>query len=116
MPQLHLDRLVFLGILCASAHWIVARSEVARPIWSRARGFFDLLLRCAGCSGFWLGALCGVCGLRPITGFWILFEVVVAGLLAVFVTPVCEAVLLHALAMCHLHDGEDENQDPELGR
>lgn len=91
-----LDPLVALGLLCAATHWLIARSVIAKPLWSRARGRLDELLRCAGCSGWWLGLIAGIAGLRPI-GHGVI-GALLSGLLGVVLTPVVEAVLLWALA------------------
>lgn len=103
-----LPQLLVLGLLCASTHWIIARSEIARPLWSRARGWFGELLRCPACSGWWLGLGCVVAGLRPVG------HGVVAGLmtgaLAAILTPVFESVLLWGLANSAI---EDEEPSPD---
>lgn len=82
-------------------HWLVARSKIAQPLWSRARGHADELLRCAGCSGFWIGLALGFAGLRPVSldgGAWAhLAEIGLTGLSSVFLVPVAEAALLWGL-------------------
>jgi hypothetical protein len=96
-------QLIFLGVLCSGLHWIVARSEIMRPLWSRASGALGMLLACAGCSGFWLGLLLGAVGLRPlrfgidVLAFGHFVDTMVTGVLGTFVTPVFEGMLLWGL-------------------
>jgi hypothetical protein len=108
--RLDLEALVLLGFLCSSIHWIVARSWITMPLWSRARGIFAKLLACASCTGFWLGLGLGAAGLRPVVSSWPI-EILGAGLLGVFVTPVFEAVMLWGLAMTAI-ESENPNQPP----
>jgi hypothetical protein len=88
--------LVVLGLLTSSTHWLVARSEIARPLWSRTRGWLANLLACAGCSGWWLGLGYGVLGLRPVSHGW--RGIVLAGVLGTILTPIFEAILLWGLS------------------
>lgn len=90
---------ILLGLLTAAGHWLLARSEVMRWLWSRASGRLDALLRCPACSGFWLGLVGWACGLSPLEGLlaWWPLQAVGAGLLAIFLTPVFEGVLLWGL-------------------
>lgn len=105
--------LIVLGLLCASTHWIFARSEIARPFWSRASGRLDELLRCAGCSGFWLGLAWGLAGVRPVVFGWGVFSVLAAGVLGAILTPIFEAALLWGLARSAVEheeaSGESDN-------
>jgi hypothetical protein len=87
--------LLVLGLLTASTHWLVARSEIARPLWSRARGWLAKLLACAGCSGWWLGLGYGALGLRPVSHGW--RGILVAGILGTILTPIFEALLIWGL-------------------
>ena len=87
--------LLVLGLLTASTHWLVARSEIARPLWSRTRGWLERLLSCAGCSGWWLGLGYGALGLRPVSHGW--RGIVLAGVLGTILTPIFEAILLWGL-------------------
>jgi hypothetical protein len=87
--------LVVLGLLTSSTHWLVARSEIARPLWSRTRGWLAKLLACAGCSGWWLGLGYGVLGLRPVSHGW--RGIVLAGVLGTILTPIFEAILIWGL-------------------
>lgn len=87
--------LVVFGLLTASTHWLVGRSEIARPVWSRARGGLAKLLACAGCSGWWLGLGYGIVGLRPVSHGW--RAVLIAGVLGTILTPIFEAILLWGL-------------------
>lgn len=105
-----LSQLFVLGLLCASTHWLIARSAVAKPLWSRARGFLAALLRCPACSGFWLGLGCVIIGLRPLgNGF-------VAGLttviLAAILTPVFEGLMIWGLRESAIEE-EDESESPD---
>lgn len=98
---LDLHQLALLGLLSTSIHWIVGRSKIAQPLWSRARGWLGALLACPACSGFWLGLGLGAAGVHPVAGLphrWHdLAATLVAGLLAVVITPVFEAVMLLGL-------------------
>jgi hypothetical protein len=91
-----LDHLLLLGLLCASSHWVFARSKIMQPLWSRATGWFDALLRCAGCSGFWLGLGWRFAGVSVCSG-WV--GLLMNSLLGAIITPVFEAVLLWGLEM-----------------
>jgi hypothetical protein len=95
--MLNLQQLTLLGILTSTCHWLIARSELTRPIWSRARGWISNLLACAGCSGFWLGLTAGAAGVRPVTTGSVWFDVGCAGLLGVWTTPITESLLLWGL-------------------
>jgi hypothetical protein len=115
------DRLVLLGALAGAAHWLVARSTVGRPLWSRARGRLDRLLRCAACCGWWLGLGLGAFfGLRPATltpgapgGIpAAVAEVVMAGLLGVVTTPVVEALILWAKDVTAMRPEDDGDEGP----
>ena len=97
-----LPQLVVLGLLTASTHWLIARSEVARPLWSRATGWIGVLLRCPSCSGWWLGLGFGAMGLRPVgNGFFSWF---LTGILATILTPIFESILLWGLANSAIED------------
>lgn len=101
-----------LVIFAATLHWIVARSEIAQPFWSRARGKLDRLLRCVACSSVWLGLGMGALGLRPV--HWVVLEswhgavadVVSAVLLAAFGAPIAQAVFLWAKDATAMPDPE----------
>lgn len=93
---LNYQHLLLLGIVTSSLHWLLARSKITQPLWSRATGYLDALLRCPACSGFWLGLITGL-WLHPIEGLSRAGGVLAAGLLALFLTPVFEAVLLWGL-------------------
>lgn len=117
---LDIQQLILVGILCAAAHWLVARSAILEPLWSRATGKVDELLRCAGCSGFWLGLAAGAGGARPVItpASWpAAAPVLLTGLVAMLVTPVFEAVMLWGLERSSLPDlGEGFVSDEELQR
>ena len=108
---LDLHQLLLLGLLSTSVHWLVARSRVAQPLWSRARGLAGELLRCPACSGWWLGLALGALGCRPVGAQHRWAEVVLAGLLAVVVTPVVETVFLLGLQ----HSAIAEEHEPVSG-
>jgi hypothetical protein len=102
--RLLFEQLVLLGLLAAPLHWIVARSEIARPFWSRLAGWPAKLLACPACSGFWLGLALAAGGVRPVDITWPLgpqavmtAEILAAGVLATFMTPVVQAVMLLGL-------------------
>lgn len=110
---LDLQQLLLFGILAAAAHWLVARSEIMRWLWSRARGRAAKLLACPSCSGFWLGLGFGAYGLRPALSGNRYVDVVVAAAIGVFVTPVFEAVLLWGLERAAIAEA-DEAEPPPL--
>lgn len=101
---LNFQQLALLGLLTASIHWLVARAAVTRWFWSRVPGAAGRLLGCAACSGLWLGLALGY-WVRPIDIHALrlhdtarpVLEVLAAGLTAVVLTPVVEAVLLWGL-------------------
>lgn len=97
--RLDVNQLTALALLSSALHWLIARSEIMRPLWSRARGKLADLLACAGCSGWWIGLGLGLGGLQPITDASIVVNVLTSGLFGVFLTPVAEGVLLWGLAV-----------------
>ncbi len=124
---LDVHQLALLGLLTTSVHWLVGRSTIARPLWSRARGWLSELLRCPACSGWWIGLGLGAAGLRPVGGLPHRWEwhsvgpVVVTGLLAIVVTPVVEAIMLFGLQHSAIPDeppfpGEDDTQRTDVER
>lgn len=104
---LHVDQLFLLGILSASIHWILARSTIAKPLWSRARGKLDELLRCPACSGVWIGAGLTAIGIQPLDGISWWTRDVAGGLFGAALTPVFEAVILWGLERTAI-EREDE--------
>jgi len=108
--MIQLDHVLVYAVLWAASHWIVARSEIARPLWSRASGWVDKLLRCAGCSGFWLGAASGL-GSHTLVNAVVWKRVLIGGLLGAFFTPVFEAVLLWALQQTSIEATPDETSN-----
>src|SRR3990167_9222418 len=96
--RLNLEHLVLLALLAGPLHWIVARSSITKPFWSRASGLADSLLRCAACSGVWIGLGFSALGVRPVTGPLVV-EHLAAAVLGALLTPVVEAVLLWGIAM-----------------
>ena len=109
---LETNELVALGLLTGTTHWIVARSEIARPLWSRARGWFAKLLACPACSGFWLGLGYGAAGITPLAVGQSTFDIVAAGVLGVFTAPVAQAILLWALSVTALPTDDTEATSP----
>jgi hypothetical protein len=107
--MIDLRQLFALGLLTTSIHWLVARSSAGEVIWSRARGWFGRLLRCAGCSGWWLGLLLGLAGLRPLVLHYWWTSIVFSGLFGVILTPVFEGALLWGL-----RESAIEEEDPAL--
>lgn len=95
--RLNVADLFLVGILGAAIHWLVARSYVFEFLWGRARGFLEKLLACAACSGFWIGVALGLAGIRPLVGIAWWGEIIGAGMLAVYLTPVFEGVLVWGL-------------------
>lgn len=108
-----LSKLFVLGLLTASIHWIIARSWVAKPLWCRARGFFDELLRCPACSGWWLGIGFGIAGLRPVWFHDRVASVMATALLATILTPVFEAALLWGLRRSAIAPREEVGAVPD---
>ena len=94
---LNLEQLALLGLITAAAHWIIGRSEIARPFWSRVTGWPGKLLACPACSGFWLGLGLAGLGVRPVAHGSRAVEVLAAGVLATIVAPVFQAVMLWGL-------------------
>lgn len=117
---LDISQLVLFGVFCSSLHWLIGRSEIAKPLWSRATGWFAALLACAGCSGFWIGGILGGAGfVLPVTFniapglyFEIFLRALWHGVLGVFVTPVFEGILLWGLHASALAP-EQEDVEPE---
>jgi len=107
---LDVHQLMLLGLLSTSVHWLVARSRIARPLWSRARGLLGELLRCPACSGWWLGLGLGALGVRPVAAPHRWLEIALAGLLAVVVTPVVEAVMVLGLQHSAIADEESDDE------
>lgn len=98
-----LSQLVLLGVLCAATHWLVARSEIARPLWSRATGWLGKLLACAGCSGFWLGSAAWSLGVRVTPLDARHGGLAISMILGTFITPVFEGLLLWGLRESAIH-------------
>jgi len=96
MPSFSLPHLILLGTLLSSVHWLIARSKIMQPLWSRATGRWAALLECPACSGFWLGILC-----LPVNGApWCHWQThIVQGILGIWLTPVFEALLLWGLSL-----------------
>lgn len=105
MPFFSVSQLVELGIILSATHWLLARSRIFEPFWSRATGWVARLLACPACSGFWLGLAC-----PPVNGDgWDLRPRLVQGLLGIWLTPIFEAALLWGLALSAI---EEEDQPP----
>lgn len=120
--MLDLQQLLLLGLLSAAAHWIIARSKVMRWFWSRLRGWRADLLACPACSGFWLGLGLAAAGLKPVAlviegapHAARVAEIITAGVLAVFLTPVCQAVMIWGLAVSAIApEAPAEPVDPDI--
>jgi len=95
--KLDVADLVLVGILSAAIHWLVARSYLFEFLWGRARGITEKLLNCAACSGFWIGVGLGFAGLRPLVAVDRWAQIVGAGLLALYLTPIFEGILVWGL-------------------
>lgn len=105
--KLALDQLVVLTLLGAPTHWLIARSQAMRWLWSRA-GWWDGLFKCAACSGFWIGLAASAHGLTPVTWGWPVLDQVTTAVLSMLFTPVVEGVMLwglYASAMDDKHEG-----------
>lgn len=96
MLTLDTKQAVMLGLLCAASHWLIARSEAMRWFWGRMHGMPDRLLRCAACSGWWLAMIFQALGVQPFSG-WPPATFICTNLLALFLTPVFEGMLLWGL-------------------
>lgn len=92
-----LSQLVLVGILTASLHWIIARAQISRPLWSRAPGVVGDLLACPACSGVWLGLFLGLLGARPVVSAVRGFDVGWCSVCGAWLTPVFQAVMLWGL-------------------
>lgn len=112
------SQLLLFALLCASTHWLIARSEIARPFWSRLDGFFGRLLACPACSGWWLGSvLAGTALVVPARvgdgtslAAWIA-QALAGGVLGAILTPICEGALLWGLDYTRI-DTPDEAPPP----
>lgn len=115
---LNVKDLLLLGILCATVHWLFARSYIMKPLWSRARGLLAKLLACPACSGAWIGLSLGVlAGVMPVVPppdsllpFWAQVPIRAACniFLGMFLTPVFETVLVYALRASAIPEPEPE--------
>lgn len=114
-----LSDLVLLGLLSTGLHWLIARSKVMEPLWSRARGRVAELLACPACSGWWIGGALWLANVRPVSMCDLQGpEVLIGGVnmlatatLALVLTPIFESVLLWGLERSAISTGpiEDEN-------
>jgi hypothetical protein len=108
MLHLDLEQLALLGLLSSTIHWLIARSGIAKPLWSRARGFLASLLACAACSGFWIGGALVASGLvRPVQGDSPWISLIASGFLSTLLTPVFEGVLLWGLQASAIEQPDD---------
>lgn len=98
--------LLLLGLLCAALHWLIARSTIAKPFWSRTTGKLDELLRCPACSGFWLGLGLWLLGIRPLGNG--IVSCLLSPTLGAILTPVFETALLWGLAHTAIEEREAE--------
>lgn len=99
-------QMLALGLLSASLHWIIARSKITKPLWSRAPGLLGDLLRCPACSGFWLGMALEAIGVRPLGGVRLFFAVLLTGVLGAALTPIFQAVMLWSLERTAIEEDE----------
>ncbi len=106
--RLNVEHFVLLGLLAAPLHWIVGRSEIGKPLWSRTRGWFAKLLACPACSGFWLGLGLHAVGVTPVQATHPVAEFLAAGVLATFLTPIAQAAMLLGLRASAVPTSEPE--------
>jgi len=106
--MIRLDQLFILGLLTTSIHWLIARSEIAKPLWSRARDGIGALLRCAGCTGWWLGIALGIAGLQPFVLHYWWTAIVFSGVFGAILTPIFEGAMLWGLR-------ESAIDEPDVG-
>jgi hypothetical protein len=99
-------QLLVLGLMTAALHWLIARSAISKPLWSRARGWRDGLLRCPACSGWWLGLGLGVAGVRPLVIHDRVASTLASAVLGTILTPIFEAVLLWGLEVSAIDERE----------
>lgn len=109
-----LHQLVFLGLLTSSIHWIGARSEIARPLWSRYPRWLQKLSRCAACSGWWLGLLASMVGVHAVAAHYRVVEIVAGGLAGVFVTPIFEGAMMWGLRESAIEEEHPEQPHGDL--
>ena len=97
---INLRALFLLGVVTTSLHWLIARSDIARPLWSRARGWVAKLLSCPACSGYWLGGIVAP-WLHPFgvmdTLWSYAWKSVLSGIVAMVLTPIFEGVMVWGL-------------------
>lgn len=109
MPFFSVPQLVELGIILSSLHWLLARSRIMEPFWSRTTGWVARLLVCPACSGFWLGL-----AVPPLNGNgWEWRARLIQGFLGIWLTPIFEAALLWGLALSAIE--LDEEPQPTEG-
>lgn len=118
--KLAIDQLLLLGLFSTAIHWLVARSEIARPLWSRTSGWLDKLLRCPACSGYWLGGLITWGGVHPFgdtgTSWWMfVFKTQLAGLAAMVLTPIFEGVMVWGLRESAIEAPTNDTIDAQAG-
>lgn len=114
--MIDLSQLLVLGLLSASIHWLIARAHITELFWANAHGWLGRLLRCPACTGWWLGLLLGLAGLRPFTLHYAWTAIVFSGVLATILTPVFEGVMLWGLEVSAIDEPEkrsvlDDNED-----
>lgn len=111
--------LLLLGMLSASIHWLVARAQITRPFWSRTRGWLAKLLACPACSGFWIGCGLTATSLQAAAPFFLrqhdaaftIASILTNGLLAMFLTPIFEAVMIWGLHLSAIPTESGERDD-----
>jgi len=94
-----------LAVLAAAVHWLVARAQITKWFWNAKQlpTFARELLECPACSGFWIGWGFGALGIRPLATGYVWIDVVLAGAVAMYGTPVAEAVMLWGLERSRIH-------------
>lgn len=110
---LNVSALLLHAMLCAATHWLVGRSVIMHWFWGRLEGRLEQLIACPACSGFWLGMLYCIAGIRPIQDAPLVLTVLLAGLLAIVTTPVFEAVILWGLARSAINPPADSPSPPQ---
>lgn len=113
-----MKELIVFGALCAGTHWIVARSTIMHWFWSRAARLqtLDTLLRCPACFGWWCGLAWGGLQVYPVNVGSVYLNLVIAGVLGAFFTPIFEAIMLTGLNRATINGIDEDAPDvsPEV--
>lgn len=100
--------LLLYPLVSVALYYLGARALITRPLWSRYPAWFDGLMTCASCSGFWYNL-----GLAALFGYWKRWSFMglpgndpltigLVGLCGIVWTPVVAAVQIRALEMTGL--------------